>query len=139
MTAPKRITLSDGSEWGLYAPVDDPYPWYFIDHHGTRNIGHSRPTLLGSKRLTADAHRKISDLLAPPAPSPTITEKYEGVWNNWLAPLHACAFCARSLNWEQHDPEISSPYISAMCECGCRYSAVIAWPHELPVKPLAAV
>ena len=49
--------------------------------------------------------------------------EYQGRWNDWIAPFHACARCGQSLNWGQSVNVFDRPLISAKCACGVIYSA----------------
>ena len=57
---------------------------------------------------------------------------WSGVWNNWIAPYHACPRCGKSLNWVQGEDVFDKPMISTKC-CGVIHQAKLLWPHESTV------
>ena len=57
---------------------------------------------------------------------------WSGVWNNWIAPYHACPRCGKSLNWVQGEDVFDRPLISTNC-CGVIHQAKLLWPHESTV------
>lgn len=66
---------------------------------------------------------------ALPAPAPEPPREWTGVWNNWIAPFHACPRCGASLNWTQGEDALERPLISAS-HCGVHFSARMTWRAE---------
>ena len=62
----------------------------------------------------------------PGAPALAEREPWSGIWNNWIAPFHACPRCGGSLNWSQHEDALDRPYVRAS-HCGVEFAAHMTW------------